>query len=77
MHLAFLQARSLGQAWMAEKQAHEFRPGVSADAGDGGSSDVNLWTVNNSPFTNGTAAAPVKSDASGYTVLSYSQNLYK
>ncbi|MES1227496.1 MAG: DUF1559 domain-containing protein [Armatimonadota bacterium] len=53
------------------------RPLNTLDRGDGGSGDINLWTVNNTQFTNGTAAAPIKSLASGYDVLNYSHNLYK
>jgi len=53
------------------------RPLATLDQSDGGSNTTNLWTITNANFTNGTPTAPVKSDASGYTVLNYAQTLYK
>lgn len=53
------------------------RPLATLDQSDGGSNTTNLWTTSNGNFTSGTAAAPIKSDASGYTVLNYAQTLYK
>ncbi|BDI31038.1 hypothetical protein CCAX7_30890 [Capsulimonas corticalis] len=52
--------------------AKSMRPLSTLDATDGGAGGtVNMWTLDNTPFSTG------PSDASGYTVLNYSQNLYK
>ena len=52
--------------------AKSMRPLSTLDATDGGSAgDVNMWTLDNKPFSTG------PSDTSGFTVLNYSTNLYK
>ena len=52
------------------------KPLATLDTADGGSGPINLWTNNNKPFLGGTYA-PAVGDATGKTVLDFSEKLYR